>query len=1646
MFQLPTRDWIRPGKILWFCAALLLAGLFSFSGPAVRAESPAAPIASGWILVKYPAPQGCSGVGYRGYVYYDRLDCGFGWVQVSETTPTASVQVRFFDAGGTARGTQTTTYRASETAWQFNISPASSWAAGPVTIRVVNVNGVPGNYGETFFYLNQLGATIAPTGSGYAPGDPISVAGTTFEIDQIPPLVGTQQTDVGATFYLRVVSGAGEVRGPYGPYTSDSTDGSFAVTLPGEATAGLSAGRETQFQTTAAIEVIDATYSDPLTGTWVGQRAGAGSVSLSVPPDSLLIENSYVSSVGWVKPGERYPFRVLVRNYTPDTAANAAVTIPPVDGTTFTRVSPLNGAGSATINPDGSISWTIGTVEAAAGDGPTLKTLVVEGRADTLGEDPQIVWKDIASTATLTYDGGPTGLVSMSHGPKVIPPTGGYESARYGDRPFPVVPVDYFDRKHDSAHTGETLANKINSPDVPGSTFNLFQEMSLGQLFPHGTVPSAGVASAGWEYAPGFQFSELQPQGTCAGNTYKDFAGTAVLPERIVDGWYQLPGDTGYYGSDRYGSAIVGSVTGIGPLLDIDSACGPVGKAVYDAAQIADPEINYNDFDTDKDGVVDFFMMIFVGLGGNGASQLNVPPYDNIWPHSSSLEFYFNDPDTGLKGYISDDQLQSLEEVPQCWLSTAYAEFDDCAASGGAGLDHLPVYVRVGPYNVNPESAIDRASVISHEYGHSLGLPDFYSLGSRSTYGDWNLMATDKSQHMDIFSKQELGWVVPVPLNPDEIRPISEWKDSKFDTGEIHWQQQDGTPYTLSAANGHQNIHNAEAYVAKLPARLLIDPAKVANGASPDHVWWSGSGNDFGCPPAGGHNLDIFLPELANLPAGTEVTVEFKSLWDIEWDYDYGFVLASTNGGESYQSLSSAMGYSTPAGQNPNANGCQTQYGNGLTGTTKAYQEGTEAADRLLGNYPEPDGFVLDRYDLSFAAGSATVLRFSYATDPGLARPGWFIDDLTITAGGQVLFQTDFESDGDEPRIFNGGCQATQRVAQTCTQGWSYVSASAGSPADHAYYMEMRDRSGFDLDGKGENDRAPIGFEPGLLLVITDEAHGYGNVGTDNPPAQSPVDSRPQPGNNTPNLNDAAFKQGDSYSDFGPNGHVDNYTDPGDPLGQGRWRHLFDCLSFTVDRLEGTDFGPALAPGNLAGDVTFTMGAGCATFDYGTLDPDQNAAPTAVAQARPTQVAVGELVTFDGSASFDDKTPTGQLAYEWDFDDDGMVDATGQVASHRYDAVGVYTARLRVTDGGGLTGEDTVTVTVTEANTNRPPVAVDDSATTDRETAVVIDVLANDSDPDGDSLTLVGVTDPANGTAEIVDGAIRYTPDSGFSGPDSFAYTISDGELEASARVDVWVNEPGGSGDATKATGGGWLAATDGKKINFGFNAKQGSAGFSGNLQLNDKGADVKIHLTDVTALGAVNGSCGAISAGPNALEFRGSGTYNGVAASFRVCVEDNGEPGKDSDRFVLMCTAGCTYSTSDRTSDAVIDGGNLQVRQAAGSGASGSGSNSGGGSSANGQASTLVLNPMLLSEGVIGQLQPFAVEAYGANQNPLSGAQITLTRVTAAGTESFTAVTDLTGVALFTLPNLSQAAEMIAVSGSVQSNAVSLTPLPLLP
>ena len=126
--------------------------------------------------------------------------------------------------------------------------------------------------------------------------------------------------------------------------------------------------------------------------------------------------------------------------------------------------------------------------------------------------------------------------------------------------------------------------------------------------------------------------------------------------------------------------------------------------------------------------------------------------------------------------------------------------------------------------------------------------------------------------------------------------------------------------------------------------------------------------------------------------------------------------------------------------------------------------------------------------------------------------------------------------------------------------------------------------------------------------------------------------------------------------------------------------------------MAGNDIGPETAPGNLNGDVTFTLGSGCGAFDYGFGVP--NAAPTAVAAAKPTTANVGEQVTLDGSGSYDDISPPSALTYSWDTDGNGTFDASRKTVVRTYKTPGTYTFTLKVTDPGGLSSTDPVTVIV----------------------------------------------------------------------------------------------------------------------------------------------------------------------------------------------------------------------------------------------------------------------------------------------------------------------------------------------------------------
>ena len=184
-------------------------------------------------------------------------------------------------------------------------------------------------------------------------------------------------------------------------------------------------------------------------------------------------------------------------------------------------------------------------------------------------------------------------------------------------------------------------------------------------------------------------------------------------------------------------------------------------------------------------------------------------------------------------------------------------------------------------------------------------------------------------------------------------------------------------------------------------------------------------------------------------------------------------------------------------------------------------------------------------------------------------------------------------------------------------------------------------------------------------------------------------------------------------------------------------------------------------------DVNFTEATGVQTFDLlaGASDPNNDPLSLVDLQISPADplgvTIVGTTVSVDTAAY--------QFLGQ---------DVVSDPISFSY----------QITDGEFFV---TQTATLTITGVNDPPVAVDDTASTLKNSPAVIDVLANDFDPDiGDTLTVSDVTDGANGTVTVnADGTVTYTPDTDFTGEDSFTYTITDGLETSQATVTVTVND-----------------------------------------------------------------------------------------------------------------------------------------------------------------------------------------------------------------------------------------------------------------
>ena len=256
-------------------------------------------------------------------------------------------------------------------------------------------------------------------------GADFKVSGTVHKVTA-DAVLGKVGLAVPGSFTLQVTDAAGTVLADQ--EVTAAEDGTFSTMVPGSVTAAL-AGTDEDLH--LAVRAVDAT----LAGGFKAKEAGAAPVIVRNKAKGLKLTNSFVSSVGWVKPGEKYPSRILVSNPTGKTIKGAKVVVEAPRGTSFKKTS---GKGKHKLTPK-TITWKVPAVKPKG-----TAVLVIDSKADTTKALPTIVWRDLSTKAKLSGKGGKG--KATSRGPKVIPPDETYDSARYGDRPFPVVPVQYTDR------------------------------------------------------------------------------------------------------------------------------------------------------------------------------------------------------------------------------------------------------------------------------------------------------------------------------------------------------------------------------------------------------------------------------------------------------------------------------------------------------------------------------------------------------------------------------------------------------------------------------------------------------------------------------------------------------------------------------------------------------------------------------------------------------------------------------------------------------------------------------------------------------------------------------------------------------------------------------------------------------------------------------------------------------------------------------------------------------------------------------------------------------------------------------------------------------------------------------------------------
>ena len=427
-----------------------------------------------------------------------------------------------------------------------------------------------------------------------------------------------------------------------------------------------------------------------------------------------------------------------------------------------------------------------------------------------------------------------------------------------------------------------------------------------------------------------------------------------------------------------------------------------------------------------------------------------------------------------------------------------------------------------------------------------------------------------------------------------------------------------------------------------------------------------------------------------------------------------------------------------------------------LVGNTEAgHGTVTYNDDGTFTYVPDADYYGTDSftYTIVDAGGEESIarvyVRVNSVNDAPVAEADIMVVDEDVAAVSGNVFVNDFDVENNTLSLHELNQPEHGTVTYNGDGTFTYVSDENYNGADNFTYTVK--------DGKG-------GYDTATVSVVVNA-----------------VNDAPVMGNDTFSTSeDIAFNTGNVL--------VNDYDIEGEALSfEGYTQPAHGTITYNND-----------------GTFTYTPETnynGVDTFTY-TLSDESGAASTQTVRVNVGSVNDGPVAEDEILVLDEDNTAIiNVLANDTDIDNDALSVSDFEQPEHGtvvYNGDGAFTYtpdenyngsdsfRYTVTDGNG--GADTAEVSFTVNSVNDAPVASADTVNTLEDTAITThNVLANDSDYEGDSLSVGDFTQPTHGTVTYNgDGTFGYVPDGEFNGTDSFTYTVTDSNgAEVTATINV---------------------------------------------------------------------------------------------------------------------------------------------------------------------------------------------------------------------------------------------------------------------